>query len=462
MRRYSHGSFPLPNPYPTMSLKKVLIIGINYSPELTGIGKYTGEFGATLVACGHHVDVVTTNPWYPHWKTRPGSGSGRFRIEEVAGVRVIRCPLYVPSIPTPFRRILQDLSFFLTSFLAVTALLLNGHRYDIVHTVMPSFLSGFVACWYRFWHRKASLVMHLMDLQIDAADALGMIRARWLLSLLKRSEAYLLGKADVVSTISIGMLKRLRSKPVRYRKLMILPNWVDMDCIHPRMPDQKILRDLGIPTDRKIVLYSGAIGEKQGVGALLEVSRQASTVIPHLHFVISGSGPYYEALRHQASLQGIGNLQFISLQPVEVYNQLLNHAWLHLVIQRDTRSELFLPSKLANIWAAGGLALVTAEPGSHLFQLVREQRAGLVVPDCGADRLFDAIALLDREPEKVKSLQANALAYVHRNLDRSKVIRKYLMESGLFDPDVNGTFLPSPAAMGQRQLPDRKLAEVRA
>lgn len=462
MRRYSHGSFRLPNPYPTMSPKKVLIIGINYSPELTGIGKYTGEFGASLVSCGHQVDVVTTNPWYPQWKTGPGSGRGRFRIEDVAGVRVIRCPLYVPSIPTPFRRILQDLSFFLTSFLAVTALLLRGHRYDIVHTVMPSFLSGSVACWYRFWHRNAFLVMHIMDLQIDAAEALGMIRARWLLVLLKRSEAYLLGKADVVSTISIGMLQRLRSKPVRYRKLLILPNWVDMDCIHPRIPDQKILRDLGIPTDRKIVLYSGAIGEKQGVDALLDVSRQASIAMPHLHFVISGSGPYYEALRHQASLQGIGNLQFISLQPVEVYNQLLNHAWLHLVIQRDTRSELFLPSKLANIWAVGGLVLVTAEPGSHLFQLVQELRAGLVVPDCGADRLFDAIALLDREPEQGKSLQSNALAYVHRNLDRSKVIRKYLLESGLFDTDTNGAVLPSPAAMGQRELPDRKLEEARA
>ena len=462
MRRYSLGSFRLPNPYPTMSPKKVLIIGINYSPELTGIGKYTGEFGASLVGYGHPVDVVTTYPWYPQWKVGHGSERYRFRIEEVAGAKVIRCPIYVPSLPTPFRRILQDLSFLLTSFIAVTALLLRGRKYDIVYTAMPSLLSGFVACWYRFWHRKASLVMHIMDHQVDAAEALGMIRARWLLVLLKKSEAYLLGKADVVSTISKGMFHRLQSKPVSFRKLLILPNWVDMDCIHPRIPDRKILRDLGIPTDRKIVFYSGAIGEKQGVDALLEVSRQASSALPMLHFVVSGSGPYCEALMRQASSQGLDNLQFIPLQPVEAYNQMLNHAWLHLVIQRDTRSELFLPSKLANIWAAGGLALVTAEPGSHLFQLVLELRAGLIVPDCGAERLFDAITLLHREPEQGKSLQSNALAYVQQNLDRSKVISKYLLESGLFDADIQSVTVLSPAGMQQGRMRIRKLTGKRA
>ncbi|SUY94619.1 colanic acid biosynthesis glycosyl transferase [Citrobacter braakii] len=42
---------------------KILVYGINYSPELTGIGKYTGEMvewdGA---ARGHDVRVITAPP----------------------------------------------------------------------------------------------------------------------------------------------------------------------------------------------------------------------------------------------------------------------------------------------------------------------------------------------------------------------------------------------------------------
>ena len=38
---------------------KILIYGINYSPELTGIGKYTGEMASWLGAVGHDIRVVT-------------------------------------------------------------------------------------------------------------------------------------------------------------------------------------------------------------------------------------------------------------------------------------------------------------------------------------------------------------------------------------------------------------------
>ena len=106
--------------------------------------------------------------------------------------------------------------------------------------------------------------------------------------------------------------------------------------------------------------------------------------------------------------------------------------------------------------------MVTAEPGSHLFQLVQELRAGLLVPDCGAERLFDAITLLHREPEQGKSLQSNALAYVQQNLDRSKVISKYLLESGLFDADNQSVTVLSPAGMQQGLMRIRKLTGKRA
>ena len=43
---------------------KILLYGINFSPELTGIGKYTGELAAWLAARGHDVRVVTA-PWWP-------------------------------------------------------------------------------------------------------------------------------------------------------------------------------------------------------------------------------------------------------------------------------------------------------------------------------------------------------------------------------------------------------------
>ena len=44
---------------------KIIIYGINYYPELTGIGKYTGEMDEYIASKGHDVRVITAPPYYP-------------------------------------------------------------------------------------------------------------------------------------------------------------------------------------------------------------------------------------------------------------------------------------------------------------------------------------------------------------------------------------------------------------
>lgn len=58
---------------------KILINGLNFAPELTGIGKYTGEMAAWLSAAGHEVRVVTAPPYYPEWQVGAG-GTALFAI----------------------------------------------------------------------------------------------------------------------------------------------------------------------------------------------------------------------------------------------------------------------------------------------------------------------------------------------------------------------------------------------
>ena len=72
---------------------KLLVYGINFAPELTGIGKYTGEMVAWLAARGHEVRVVTAPPYYPDWAVWPGYKGARYAREEWHGATVFRAPL---------------------------------------------------------------------------------------------------------------------------------------------------------------------------------------------------------------------------------------------------------------------------------------------------------------------------------------------------------------------------------
>ena len=65
--------------------------GLNFAPEPTGVGKFTGEMAAWLAARGHEVRAVTAPPYYPAWqrdRSVPIWGEQEWR-----GVKLHRAPV---------------------------------------------------------------------------------------------------------------------------------------------------------------------------------------------------------------------------------------------------------------------------------------------------------------------------------------------------------------------------------
>ncbi|MGI9436172.1 MAG: glycosyltransferase, partial [Geminicoccaceae bacterium] len=158
---------------------KILILGLNFAPELIGVGKYTGELAAWLGEQGHDVRVVTAPPYYPAWKVETGFRSFSYQRETRQGMRILRCPLWVPSQPSTFKRILHLATFALTS--APPALWTGlTWRPDIVWTVEPT---GFTApiAWLAARLGDAAACLHIQDLEVEAALGLRMLSKSWLI-----------------------------------------------------------------------------------------------------------------------------------------------------------------------------------------------------------------------------------------------------------------------------------------
>lgn len=409
--------------------KRILFVGYNFSPELTGIGKYSGEMMQWLAQQGYHCTVLTAYPYYPYWKVQSPYRKNRFwykkevtRYDSGGRLNVVRCPMYVPVNPSGLKRMVLDISFLVTAFLAVIPLLFQK-KYDWVITIAPSFQFGLIGVLMRKL-RGTKHLHHIQDMQIEAAQDLGLIKSPKLLNMLYEVERYIFKNTDVISSISDGMIERISKKA--QKPILFFPNWTETNNFFPIKNNELLKEKFGFKSNDYIVLYSGAIGEKQGLEAILRAA-EALRSYSHLHFVICGTGPYKINLKKMALEMQLENVQFLPLQPKDDFNAFLNMADLHLVIQKEKASDLVMPSKLTTIMAVGGLALITANAESTLHKVVSKYQMGLLVAAENQQVLNKAIleAYLRKDNTSIKKA---AREYAEQYLAINKIMEAFSNE----------------------------------
>jgi colanic acid biosynthesis glycosyl transferase WcaI len=400
---------------------RILIIGINFSPELTGIGKYTGEMVQWFVDQGYECNVITGFPYYPDWKIQqPYNGS--FYKKEVTGkvrLKIYRCPLYVPKNPTGLRRVLHDASFFISSLLVVCYFLLKK-RNQYVFCIAPPFHLGFLALFYRLI-KGGKIIYHIQDLQIEAARDLEVLKPRWTFAVLFALERVILEHVDIISTISRGMLKKISGKT--NRPTLLFPNWAETEAFYPIQDKEKLKKYWGYKLTDKVVLYSGGIGEKQGLESIIMVAKQLEKN-EDIKIIICGVGPYKEELIRLAEKNKIINIRFMPLQNKVDLNSFLNLADIHLILQKKESVELVMPSKLLNILSVGGLAIVTANPGTTLYEMIQKNDMGVVIPPGDEQSLRKAI--LDCCDQDFILQKANARKYAEQYLNKNSILKSMM------------------------------------
>ncbi len=395
---------------------KILIYGINYHPELTGTGKYTGEMCDWLAERGHSVEVITGQPYYPQWQIYEQYKKRWYVKESLNGVTVHRSPLYVPKRVTGKARILHEISFNLTACIYWFSALFR--KYDVIIAISPPLQSGIYPALHKLI-KRVPFIFHIQDLQVDAAKNLGLITSKPLLYALELFEKCILRMASRVSTISEGMKEKILSKNIDPKNVMMIPNWANIDGIKPLPKELSLKGELGFSEEDRIILYSGNIGEKQGLEMVIDVAEKLQNH-PNIHFVFAGAGASRERLKNLAESKKLTNLRFLPLQPMEKFSAMLAMADIHLVIQKRAASDLVMPSKLVNILSAGGLAIVTAEKGTALYNEIANNNMGITIEPENADALQKAIEdAIFNDPAQLKQ---NARKYAEDNLDRDKIL----------------------------------------
>jgi colanic acid biosynthesis glycosyl transferase WcaI len=409
---------------------RILVYGLNYAPELTGIGKYTGEMATWLAARGHEVRVVTAPPYYPAWRIRDDYRGAWYRTERAPGQPVVyRTPLYVPAQPTGVKRIVHLVSFMLGSLPVMLREMF--WQPEVVFTVEPTFFcapltlfiakSAGAACW-----------LHVQDFEVDAAFELGLLPAQGPVhDAALRIEQFFTFAFDKVSGISARMVDRARAKGIPAGRAVLFPNWVDVDQIYPLDPAESrsnsFRRELAsrVPgiADKIILLYSGNMGAKQGLELLAPLA-ESFLRDPRVHFLLCGDGAFRSKL--EALVSHYPNVTLLPLQPLDRLNDLLNCADIHLLPQRASAADLVMPSRLSAMLASGRPVIATADAGTQVAQVV--EGWGIAVPAEDSPALHAAVSHLVENQDLRLCLGRAAREYAVKHLGKQQVLDRFELD----------------------------------
>jgi len=237
---------------------RIVVIGINFAPEPTGIAPYTTGLCRQLTSAGASVHMVTGVPHYPTWSVSRHYRRSLLTSESYGAASVTRARHYVPRSQSAVKRAVFEATFAATGHLAARRL-----DADVVLAVIPN-LGALPVAAALARRNAAPLGVIVQDLIGQAGIQSGVRGGSSAGALAGWLEARWLRAADAVGVISLGFVPRLVAAGLDERCIRYLPNYTHIT------PDPRgqaaSRRALGWPVDGFYVVHTGNMGLKQDLG----------------------------------------------------------------------------------------------------------------------------------------------------------------------------------------------------
>jgi colanic acid biosynthesis glycosyl transferase WcaI len=401
-------------------LKKVTIIGINYYPEDTAIGLYTTQKAEYLAENGYEVTVITGFPYYPQWKIRDDYKFKPYLHKEtINGVKILRNKQYVPSNPTFSKRIIHLISFTCGNFFN----LFKIEKPEIVIAIIP-FTTSALLGWLLKIRYKSKLWVHIQDFEFDAAIDSGLLNGnkKAVIKSLLWIEKKVLAKADIVSTISHGMLDKLKQKAKV--KSYYLTNWIDVSLFDTIKREQHAF----LESKKFKILYSGNIGAKQDWDFFFYFIDEIKHV-ENVEVIVVGEGAEKETVVNR--LKKYNFVKHYNLVPFQELPLLLSSADLHILFQKSDVIDTVMPSKLLGMMASGKPSIVTGSLKSEVAKIYFDSNGGYYFDGKSVEEIINKVIILMENNKLCLELGKNAKSYVNDNYSKTKVLNNFLKELSL-------------------------------
>jgi len=392
--------------------KHITLIGINFYPEDTAIGLYSTQLMEYLKEKGYEISVITGFPYYPAWEIKEDyKKKPRFFHEKHKGISIYRYKQYVPDNPGFLKRIIHLVNFTLGSYFNLKKI----KHTDLVLSIVPFTTDIWLGKKLAKKH-NAKLWVHIQDFEFDAAIESKLSGGNnFIFKQLFRIEQKLLTSADVASTISHAMLKKLKTKTNHKPQSYLLPNWVDIDFIN----SEKAKRHPYIQKNKFNILYSGNIGNKQDWNLFINLAKKMEGN-DNIVFIVVGDGANKQKLIKETA--GLKNIFHYEPVPYKELPDLLCSADLHILFQKNDVIDTVMPSKILGMMSSAKPSVIAGNRQSEVAEVLQESKGGFYFENNQIKEIIDQINQLQQNKELATEIGKNAREYISKNFSKEALL----------------------------------------
>ncbi len=318
---------------------KLLFLTDNFPPEFNAPASRTYEHCKEWVKAGVDVTVITCAPNFPEGKVFKGYKNKLYQTEIMDGIRVIRVWSYISANKGFVRRIIDFLSFMISSFCVGLFI-----KTDLIVATSPQFFTAVSGRWLSFWKRK-KWVMEVRDLWPESIMALGAMDANGIIRFFEFLELKMYKSAWKIITVTDSFKEQIiHKRHIDANKIEVVKNGINTELFVPIKKNQNLLAELQLQ-DKIIIGYIGTHGMAHKLDFILDCASKVEN--EKIHFLFVGAGAEKENLLKQKEKLGLMNVTM--LPPVEKklvreYISILDFGLVNL--KKSKTFKAVLPSKI--------------------------------------------------------------------------------------------------------------------
>lgn len=393
---------------------KILVITQYFYPENFRINQLCLD----LKERGHDITVLTGKPNYPKGEYFDGYSYKGNEDEIWNDIQIIRVPLRARKKGSK-NLIINYLSFVLNANKRVKKI---NDKFDLIYVFEVSPITVALPAIKLKKRLGIPIIMNVQDLWPENIIAVTGITNKIIIGCINKMVNYIYKHCDLLLTASPSFVDRIQKRVKNKEKVKYWPQY----SIVSKTDDKTIVLD-----DKRLnIVFTGNIGEAQGIDLAIEAANVLKSEPLHWHFI--GEGRSKERLMRMVNEYGLNEIiTFHGFKPEkDIPKYLANADAALLILKPDPVFEMTIPAKLQT-YLSCGVPILGCVSGEGKKVIV-EAKAGIVGKNISVESLVEVCKKFFKLKDvERKQFGINALSYGENQFNRERLLiqlEKYMEE----------------------------------